>query len=130
MFHIILARGDKADMPAVIGVAQGHAFTDLARSGQTVRRHNRVIGGIQNQGRHGNTAHELFGRRFLPVVLGIFEPMQRCGEVIVHVEKITRSAHLRHGHRQFGKLFEFEQGFLFERAEKIAHIHALIKAAL
>lgn len=55
-----LPSGDKADVSTILGIAQLHRWTHFIRTREAVLRHDGVVRGVEDEGRHIDTAHVLF----------------------------------------------------------------------
>ena len=67
---------------------------------------------------------KLFAARRLPVVIGIFEAMQRRGNDIVEVVNGAASRQ-RPGVKQIGKFFQLVECLALQRAEKMMRIYLI-----
>src|SRR5947209_17545815 len=75
----------EADMAAVRGLREHHRVADLVGPRKRMRRHEWVVPGIEDKGRHGNAGEPWLARRAAPVILGTVESVQRRGHHVVEV---------------------------------------------
>ena len=55
-----LPSGDKAHVSTILGIAQLHRWAHLIRTREAVFGHDGVVRGVEDEGRHIDTAHVLF----------------------------------------------------------------------
>src|SRR5687768_17160162 len=111
-------------MPPLVRIFQDDHGRNICTRGQGMRRHERVVDRIYNEGRHLNVLEPWFAARLIPIVLRITKTMERCGYEII--ELIQRSAGADCGRiEQIRKEVKFSDCLALERIKKMARVEQI-----
>ena len=76
-------------MAALFGLPKRDSGAHITRFGQAHSRHKGIIECVERQCWNRNALHVWFGRGAAPVILSVFEAMERGGEDIVKSIKVA-----------------------------------------